>query len=71
MIEDTNEDVKVIQAGTKVVNEKIGTAGGRVFCATALGNELKEAQSKDYNLVQKVDFEGAFCRKDIGFKGIK
>ena len=36
-----------------------------------LGNDLKEAQSKAYNLVQKVDFEGAFCRKDIGFKGIK
>jgi phosphoribosylamine--glycine ligase len=71
IIEDTNEDVKLFHAGTKLVNEKIVTAGGRVFCATALGNDLKEAQSKAYNLVQKVDFEGAFCRKDIGFKGIK
>ena len=71
IIEDTNEDVKLFHAGTRLVNEKIVTAGGRVFCATALGNDLKEAQSKAYNLVQKVDFEGAFCRKDIGFKGIK
>ena len=47
------------------------TSGGRVFCATALGTNLKEAQSKAYNFVNKVSFEGAFYRKDIGFKGIK
>jgi phosphoribosylamine-glycine ligase len=32
---------------------------------------LKEAQSRAYNLVDKVSFDGAFCRRDIGFKGIK
>ena len=47
------------------------TAGGRVFCATALGDNLKAAQAKAYNLVDTVSFEGAFFRKDIGFKGIK
>ena len=44
------------------------TAGGRVFCATALGDNLKAAQAKAYNLVDTVSFEGAFFRKDIGFK---
>ena len=69
--ENKNQDAKLFHAGTKYENEKIITAGGRVFCATALGNDLKEAQENAYNLVQKVEFEGAFHRKDIGFKGIK
>ena len=54
-----------------IKNNKILTSGGRVFCATALGVDLKEAQQNAYNLVDKVDFEGAFYRKDIGYKGIK
>ena len=69
--ENKNQDAKLFHAGTKYENEKIITAGGRVFCATALGNDLKKAQENAYNLVQKVEFEGAFHRKDIGFKGIK
>ncbi len=64
-------DLKLFHAGTKYENDKIITSGGRVFCATALGNDLKEAQEKAYNLVNSVDFEGSFFRKDIGFKGIK
>ena len=67
----SNEDTKLFHAGTKYENEKVMTSGGRVFCATALGNDLKEAQENAYNLVGKVEFEGAFHRKDIGFKGIK
>ncbi|MDA7695844.1 phosphoribosylamine--glycine ligase [Gammaproteobacteria bacterium] len=66
-----DQDTKLFHAGTKLVDHKIMTSGGRVFCATALGTNLKEAQSKAYNLVNKVSFEGAFYRKDIGFKGIK
>ena len=69
-INDEN-DTKLFHAGTKYENNKILTSGGRVFCATALGVDLKEAQQNAYNLVDKVDFEGAFYRKDIGYKGIK
>ena len=47
------------------------TSGGRVFCATALGDDLKTAQTNAYNLVNSVTFDGAFHRTDIGFKGIK
>ena len=65
------ENTKLFHAGTKYKNDKVLTSGGRVFCATALGNNLKEAQENAYNLVSKVDFEGAFFRKDIGNKGIK
>jgi phosphoribosylamine--glycine ligase len=64
-------DMKLFHAGTKLNGDQILTAGGRVFCATALGDNLKAAQAKAYNLVDTVSFEGAFFRKDIGFKGIK
>ena len=65
------ENTKLFHAGTLFNNDKVLTSGGRVFCATALGNNLKEAQQNAYNLVDKVNFEGAFFRKDIGNKGIK
>jgi len=68
---EDDHDTKLFHAGTKLVDHNVMTSGGRVFCATALGTNLKEAQSKAYNLVNKVSFEGAFYRKDIGFKGIK
>ena len=64
-------ETKLFHAGTKLINDSVVTSGGRVFCATALGKDLKEAQSKAYNLVDKISFDGAFCRRDIGFKGIK
>ena len=64
-------DMKLFHAGTKLNGDQIMTAGGRVFCATALGDNLKAAQAKAYNLADTVSFEGAFFRKDIGFKGIK
>ena len=64
-------DMKLFHAGTRLDGDTLRTAGGRVFCATALGDDLKSAQAKAYNLVNTVSFEGAFCRKDIGYKGIK
>ena len=63
-------DIKLFHAGTKILNDSIVTSGGRVFCATALGSDLKDAQEKAYELVKKVSFNGAFHRKDIGYKGI-
>jgi len=65
------EGAKLFHAGTKLHENKVLTSGGRVFCGTALGENLKEAQSKAYDLVESVSFDGAFYRKDIGYKGIK
>ena len=67
----SDQDMKLFHAGTKLLGDDVITSGGRVFCATALGDDLKSAQSKAYNLVDKVTFDGAFYRRDIGFKGIK
>ena len=69
--ENKIKDSKLFHAGTKYENETVLTSGGRVFCATALGSDLKDAQKNAYNLVNNVEFDGAFFRKDIGFKGIK
>ena len=67
----SDQDMKLFHAGTKLIDDNVVTSGGRVFCATALGDDLKSAQSKAYNLVDSVSFDGAFHRRDIGFKGIK
>ena len=67
----SEQDMKLFHAGTKLIDDNVVTSGGRVFCATALGDDLKSAQSKAYNLVDSVNFDGAFHRRDIGFKGIK
>ena len=69
--ENNIKDSKLFHAGTKYENEMVLTSGGRVFCATALGSDLKDAQKNAYNLVNNVEFDGAFFRKDSGFKGIK
>ena len=66
-----SEDMKLFHAGTTLKDHQVMTSGGRVFCATALGINLKAAQSKAYDLVNSVSFNGAFYRKDIGYKGIK
>ncbi|MDB9974728.1 phosphoribosylamine--glycine ligase [Candidatus Thioglobus sp.] len=63
-------DSKVFHAGTKLDKDNIISNGGRVLCATALGHDIKEAQEKAYQLVNKVKWDGSYFRKDIGFKGI-
>jgi phosphoribosylamine--glycine ligase len=68
--QEDNSGSKLFHAGTKLVDGKVLTSGGRVFCATALGDDLKKAQEKAYELVNKVNFENSYYRKDIGYKGI-
>ncbi len=68
---EKDPDVVVFHAGTDVKNGEIITAGGRVLTVTAVGNTLKEAKEKVYKAVEKIHFEGAHYRKDIGDKGIK
>lgn len=61
---------KVFHAGTSLVNGKIVTNGGRVLCATALGNNVSEAQHNAYQLASKINWNGCFYRKDIGYRAI-
>ena len=64
-------DAVVFHAGT--ASEKGGTvtSGGRVLCVTALGDSVKAAQQKAYQLAQGIRFDGAQMRKDIGWRAIK
>lgn len=64
-------DTKVFHAGTEVQGNKIVTAGGRVLCVCALGDDIKEAQAKAYDVVDKIHWDNVYYRTDIGFKAIK
>ena len=69
--ENDGTDRKVFHAGTKLNdNNEVVTAGGRVLCATALGNSVSEAQAQAYELVKLVSWEGMFCRSDIGYRAV-
>jgi phosphoribosylamine--glycine ligase len=69
-IPDESLDSKIFHAGTKLEKENIYSNGGRVLCATALGADIKDAQKKAYDLIEKVKWEGAYYRTDIGFKAL-
>ena len=66
-----DENSKVFHAGTKQVGDDIVTAGGRVLCACALGDDIQTAQKNAYTLANKIDWNGVYYRTDIGFKAIK
>jgi phosphoribosylamine--glycine ligase len=61
--------VKVFHAGTATKDGQIVTNGGRVLGVTALGRNLKAAQKAAYAAVEKIHFDGAQFRRDIGAKG--
>lgn len=61
------DNVFVAHAGTKIdQNGNIVTSGGRVIAVTAHGNSINEARNKAYNEVEKINFDGAAFRHDIG-----
>ncbi|MEM6998419.1 MAG: phosphoribosylamine--glycine ligase [Pseudomonadota bacterium] len=64
------DNVKIFHAGTAKNNEDIMTAGGRVLCVTALGNNVTEAQQDAYQALTKVKYSGMFFRKDIGYRAV-
>ena len=65
------EDAQVFHAGTKLVDGKIVTSGGRVLCVTALGETVKYAQSRAYQIIENIRFDGAQYRSDIGYRAVK
>jgi phosphoribosylamine--glycine ligase (EC 6.3.4.13) len=64
-------DGKVFHAGTALDAEgRVVTAGGRVLCATAIGESVEQAQQQAYRLAEKIRWNGMFYRKDIGYRAI-
>jgi len=65
------DDVMVFHAGTKSHNGDIVTNGGRVLGVTAMGKGIAEAKAAAYRAVDMIEFDGAYCRRDIADKAIR
>ena len=65
-----DDDTLVFHAGTVLEDGVVRTAGGRVLCVTALGDSVKIAQSRAYDAVAGIHFDGMQFRRDIGFRAI-
>ena len=66
----TTPEQKIFHAGTCLEKNQTVTAGGRVLCACALGNNLSDAQTNAYQLVSTIHWEQMYYRTDIGFKAL-
>ncbi|MAV07761.1 MAG: phosphoribosylamine--glycine ligase [Gammaproteobacteria bacterium] len=62
---------KIFHAGTQQIDANIGTNGGRVLCATAMGNSVLDAQQQAYQLASSISWEGMFFRADIAWRAIE
>uniref|UniRef100_A0A9E7ZWB9 Phosphoribosylamine--glycine ligase n=1 Tax=Bosea sp. NBC_00436 TaxID=2969620 RepID=A0A9E7ZWB9_9HYPH len=65
------DEVLVFHAGTKLRNGDLVANGGRVLNVVALGKSVGEAQKRAYEAVDKIDWPGGFCRRDIGWQAVK
>ena len=62
--------VSILHAATRRQGERIVSDGGRVLAVTALGRDVIEAQARAYAAVDRLDWPGGFCRRDIGWRAI-
>jgi phosphoribosylamine--glycine ligase len=63
-------DAKVFHAGTSLRRGELVTNGGRVLCATALGDTVSDARARAYALVDKIRWRHAYYRGDIGYRAV-
>jgi phosphoribosylamine--glycine ligase len=61
----------VFHAGTAVQDGRVVAAGGRVLNVTARGESLAAAAAEAYRMVDRIDWPGGFCRRDIGWRALK
>ena len=61
----------MFHAGTQLVDQQVTVNGGRVLCATALGETVAEAQANAYKLAETIHWPDSFYRKDIGYRAIE
>jgi phosphoribosylamine--glycine ligase len=64
-------DVHVFHAGTLRQGKDVVTSGGRILCVTALGDTVKQAQQRAYEVAEDIRFNGRQMRLDIGYRAIK
>jgi phosphoribosylamine--glycine ligase len=63
-------DAKVFHAGTAQRGDNVVTSGGRVLCATAMGESVSEAQRAAYQLASRIHWEDIYFRDDIAWRAI-
>ena len=68
--QNASDDAKVFHAGTRLQENTVLTAGGRVLCVTALGVNVRAAQQTALQKVAAIHWEGMFYRDDIGYRAI-
>ena len=61
-------EVKIFHAGTRRDGQRLLADGGRVLGVTALGQDLPAARERAYRALDKIDWPGGFCRRDIGMR---
>jgi phosphoribosylamine--glycine ligase len=66
----TDADSHVFHAGTRLDGDRLVTAGGRVLAACALGDDLRTARDRAYRLIESIESDGAFFRRDIGARAL-
>jgi len=66
-----NNNIKVFHSGTRKEDNKTLTNGGRVLCVTALGEDIQQSRDTAYSATSKINWEGCYFRKDIGFRIMK
>jgi phosphoribosylamine--glycine ligase len=64
------DDYHVFHAGTALQGKDAVTAGGRVLCVTALGDTVKAAQKRAYEVAEQISFDGMQMRHDIGYRAL-
>jgi phosphoribosylamine--glycine ligase len=64
------DDFHVFHAGTALADGKVVTAGGRVLCVAALGDTVRVAQRRAYEVAEQIQFAGRQMRRDIGHRAI-
>lgn len=64
------DDCKTFHAGTKLVDGQLQSSGGRVLCVTALGDNIKQAQTAAYAAVSQVQLANMQYRSDIGYRAL-
>ncbi len=64
------EHAKIFHAGTRQDGAQVLTNGGRVLCVTALGNNVTQAQTEAYRLVERITWDAAYYRRDIAYRAI-
>ncbi|TAG82215.1 MAG: phosphoribosylamine--glycine ligase [Burkholderiales bacterium] len=65
------EDAKVFHAGTTSSEGSVLVSGGRVLGVTALGDKVQLAQKRAYEIADRIHFDGAQMRRDIGWRAVK